>query len=117
MLFEVLLIEIQEEIHHFAGWEGGGLRGTKMVNKTFVNKLAFPNHVQETILFGSFWCRFKMPRFFSQKGIVRYMCSINFFVLNRQGYHAIWNSRIGAHHNDNLSTILGFILPKGLNQD
>ena len=24
ILFEALLIEIQEEIHHFAGWEGGG---------------------------------------------------------------------------------------------
>ena len=24
ILFEVLLMEIQEEIHHFAGWEGGG---------------------------------------------------------------------------------------------
>ena len=23
ILLEVLLIEIQEEIHHFAGWEGG----------------------------------------------------------------------------------------------
>ena len=43
ILFEVLLIEIQEEIHHFAGWEGGGLRGAKIVNKNFVNKLAFPN--------------------------------------------------------------------------
>ena len=41
ILFEVLLIEIQEEIHHFAGW-GGGLRGTKVVNKHFVNKRAFP---------------------------------------------------------------------------
>ena len=42
ILFEVLLIEIPEEIHHFAGWEGGGSRGTKIVNKHFVNKLAFP---------------------------------------------------------------------------
>ena len=42
ILFEVLLIEIQEEIHHFAVWEGG-LRGAKIVNKHFVNKLAFPN--------------------------------------------------------------------------
>ena len=41
VLFEALLIEIQEEIHHFAGWEGGS-RGTKIVNKHFVNKLAFP---------------------------------------------------------------------------
>ena len=24
ILFEVLLREISEEIHHFAGWEGGG---------------------------------------------------------------------------------------------
>ena len=49
-LFEVILIEIQEEIHHFAGWEGGGLRGTKIVNKHFVNEWAFPIFV----LFGSF---------------------------------------------------------------
>ena len=42
ILFEALLIEFQEEIHHFAGWEGGGLRGAKMVNKHFVKKLAFP---------------------------------------------------------------------------
>ena len=40
ILFEVLLIEIKEEIHHFVGWEGG-LRGTKIVNKNFVNKQAF----------------------------------------------------------------------------
>ena len=26
-----------------AGWEGGGSRGTKIVNKNVVNKLAFPN--------------------------------------------------------------------------
>ena len=42
ILFKVLLIEIQEEIHHFAGWEGGGVRDTKIVNKNFVNKRAFP---------------------------------------------------------------------------
>ena len=41
ILFEVLLIEIQEEIHDVAGWKGG-LRGPKIVNKNFVNKLAFP---------------------------------------------------------------------------
>ena len=42
ILFEVLK-DIQEEIHHFAGWEGGGgLRGARIVNKFFVNKLAFP---------------------------------------------------------------------------
>ena len=41
ILFEVLLIETQEEIHHFAGWEGGQW-GTKIVNKNFVNKLASP---------------------------------------------------------------------------
>ena len=41
ILFEVVLLETQEEIHHFDGWEGGS-RGTKIVNKIFVNKLAFP---------------------------------------------------------------------------
>ena len=41
ILFEVLSIEIQEEIHHFAGWEGGGL-GCKTCEQTFVNKLTFP---------------------------------------------------------------------------
>ena len=45
ILFEVLLIEKQDEIHHFAGWEGGGgsMGHKKFVNKNFVNKLAFPN--------------------------------------------------------------------------
>ena len=43
ILFEALLIEIQEEIPHFPGWEGGGLMSAKIVNKNFVNKLAFPN--------------------------------------------------------------------------
>ena len=43
LFFEVLLLEIQEEIHHFADWEGGGSRGTKIVNKMFVKKLAFPS--------------------------------------------------------------------------
>ena len=42
ILFEVLLIEIQEEIHHFVGWEGGGVRDANLVNKHSVNKLAFP---------------------------------------------------------------------------
>ena len=45
ILFEVLSIENQEENpFFFAGWEGGGLRGAKIVNKKFVNKLAFPNN-------------------------------------------------------------------------
>ena len=44
MLFEALLKEIPEEIHHFAGW-GGGLKGCEIVNKHFVNKLAFPKWV------------------------------------------------------------------------
>ena len=38
-----LPIGIQEEITHFAGWEGG-VMGTKIVNNIFVNKLAFPIH-------------------------------------------------------------------------
>ena len=42
ILFEVFLIECQEEIHHFAGWERGLKGHKKFVNKTFVNKLAFP---------------------------------------------------------------------------
>ena len=33
-------MEIQEEIHHFAGWEGGKWRENENIN--FVNKLAFP---------------------------------------------------------------------------
>ena len=35
ILFEVLLIENQEEIHHFAGWEGGGVKGRKNCEQTF----------------------------------------------------------------------------------
>ena len=37
------------EIHHFIGWEGGGFRGTKIANKYFVNKLAFPLFQSETV--------------------------------------------------------------------
>ena len=44
-LFEVLLLmQIQEEIHHFAGW-GGGLKGHLYREQDFVNKLAFPDFV------------------------------------------------------------------------
>ena len=43
--FEALLRVILEEIPHFAGWEGGGLRGAKIVNRNFVNKLAFPSKI------------------------------------------------------------------------
>ena len=50
ILFEVLLIEIQEEIHHFAGLGGGGSKGTKIVNKNFVNKLAFPSYMGTSTL-------------------------------------------------------------------
>ena len=41
ILLDVLLEESQEEIHHFVGWEGG-LKGCEIVNKHFLNKLAFP---------------------------------------------------------------------------
>ena len=58
ILFEVLLIEIQEEIHHFAGWEGGGLRGAKIVNKNFVNKLALTAQCAAKCHFEMSW--FKM---------------------------------------------------------
>ena len=40
ILFEVLLIEIQGEIPLSVGM-GGELRGTKIVNRNFVNKRAF----------------------------------------------------------------------------
>ena len=35
ILFEVLLIEIQEEIHHFAGWEGGGVKWCENCEQKF----------------------------------------------------------------------------------
>ena len=41
ILFEVLLIEIQEEIHHFAGWDGGVKKHNNCEIK-IMNKLAFP---------------------------------------------------------------------------
>ena len=37
-------IEIQEEIHRFAGLEGGR-RGTKIASKRFVRKLAFSENI------------------------------------------------------------------------
>ena len=43
ILFEVLVIQVQEEIHHFAVLGGGGSRGTKIVSKRFVNTMAIPN--------------------------------------------------------------------------
>ena len=52
ILFEVLLKEMQEEIHRSAGWEGGGLRGIKIVNKHFVNKLAFPQKMFKHVYTG-----------------------------------------------------------------
>ena len=51
ILFEVHLIGIQEEIHHFAGWEAG-LRGAKIVHKHFVNKLAFPKNLSRNLIEG-----------------------------------------------------------------
>ena len=42
ILFEGFLIQIQKEIHHFVVLGGGGLRGTRIVNGSSVNKLAFP---------------------------------------------------------------------------
>ena len=35
ILFDVLLIEIQEEMLHFAGWEGGGVKGRKNCEQKF----------------------------------------------------------------------------------
>ena len=45
ILFEVLQKEIPEEIHHFAGWEGGELKWRQKCEQTFVNKLAFPKAI------------------------------------------------------------------------
>ena len=42
--------QMQEEIHHFSGWEGGE-KGHKSVNKHFVNKLALLARYR-----GSFYC-------------------------------------------------------------
>ena len=46
VLFEVLLLQFQEELHHFAGWEGGG-KGYKNRGQNFVNNLAFLNSMFE----------------------------------------------------------------------
>ena len=35
ILFEVLLIQVQEEIYHFAGWEEGGVKGHNNCEQTF----------------------------------------------------------------------------------
>ena len=44
-LFGVLLIENSRGNPSFCWLGGGGLRGTKIVNKNFVNKLAFPKSI------------------------------------------------------------------------
>ena len=49
ILFEGLLAEIQEEMLRLAVWEGG-LRGTTIVNKKFVNKLAFLKRVERVFV-------------------------------------------------------------------
>ena len=63
MLFEAFLIEIHEEIHHFAGWEAWGLRGTTIVKKAnFVKKLGrliFIHHQCWEVLP---FCRFQRQR-------------------------------------------------------
>ena len=41
ILFEVLLIEIQEEIHHFAGWEGG-VKGHESFEQKFCEQTGVP---------------------------------------------------------------------------
>ena len=41
ILFEVLLVQNQEEIHDFACWNGG-VKGHQNCEDIFVNKLAFP---------------------------------------------------------------------------
>ena len=64
ILFEVLFLQIREEILHFAGWEGG-LRGTKIVNKHFVNKLAFSIYSRRIIL-GNFVCFVSKQEKFSE---------------------------------------------------
>ena len=53
VLFEVLLIEIQvlEEIHHFAGWEGGGFKGyenceQKCFEQTAVSYILHQRHLK-----------------------------------------------------------------------
>ena len=43
-LSEALLIEIQEEIHHLAGWEGGG-SGHKNCEQNFCEQTGVSNHV------------------------------------------------------------------------
>ena len=53
ILFEVLLIEIQEETIILLVGRGGS-RGTKIVNKNFVNKLAFPKLTTFDMLGGRF---------------------------------------------------------------
>ena len=62
LLFEDLLRNIQEEsitLLFFFG--GGGLRGTKVVNKHFVNKLAFPKHCKPQKFHSSGVCLPKGP--------------------------------------------------------
>ena len=41
ILFEVLLIQIQEEIYHFAGWVGGGFNGHKNWELKFCEQTGF----------------------------------------------------------------------------
>ena len=70
-LFEVLLIEIQEEIHHFAGWEGGGVKGHKnceqnICEHTGVCYLHINTSLTEDIVQQRFFCAWSFEQEFFQ---------------------------------------------------
>ena len=50
ILFEVLLIEVQEEIHHFAGWEGGGVKGHKNSEQKFREQTGVSYFLESVLL-------------------------------------------------------------------
>ena len=50
--FEILLIEIEEEIHHFAGW--GGFKGRENCEQTFCEQTGFWTRKRPSA--PSFWC-------------------------------------------------------------
>ena len=51
ILFEVLLIEIQKEIHHFAGWEEGGGQGHKNCEQKFCEQTGVSYLISEERVF------------------------------------------------------------------
>ena len=68
ILFEALLIEIQEEIPHFAGWVGGGVNGHKNCELNFCEQPKGPRRTKNSTC-----SKFTMRSIFSTAAVIYYL--------------------------------------------